>query len=128
MHQTCFAFYTELQMMKSLHRTAALCTAFLALAASASDLPIDQEAFRVLVARQVAIGTTMKDAEDRLIALGLQCKSVTGGWTNNVSDKTEFLFCDHQSGAPVQRRWRVAVRPLSGKVAEVRPTVGLVGP
>ena len=66
--------------------------AFLASVASAFDLPVDQEAFRVLVAREVTIGTAMKDAEDRLIALGLQCKSVTGGWTNNVSDKLNFCF------------------------------------
>ena len=114
--------------MKAFHRTAALSMGFMAFVASASDLPVDQVAFRVLVGREVAIGTTMKDAENRLVALGLQCKSVTGGWTNNVSDKTEFLFCSHQSGAVVQRRWRVAVHPRGGKVAEVRPTVGLVGP
>ena len=102
--------------------------ACLASAASASDLPIDQEAFRVLVTREVVNGTTMRDAEDRLIAMGLQCKPVARGWTNNVSDKTEFLFCSHQAGGLVQRRWRVAVLPLSGKVADVRATVGLVGP
>lgn len=114
--------------MKAFHRTAALSTAFLASVASAADLPVDQEAFRGLVGREVAIGTPMKNAEARLIALGLQCKSVTGGWTNNIRDKTEFLFCSHQSGAVVQRRWKVAVLPLDGKVAEVRSTVGLVGP
>lgn len=64
--------------MKAFHRTTALSVAFLAFVSSASDLPVDQEAFCVLVGREVAIGMSMKDAENRLIALGLQCKSVTG--------------------------------------------------
>lgn len=114
--------------MKPLHRNTAASIALLAFGASASELPVEQEAFSAMVAREVVLGTSMKDAEDRLIAMGLRCQPVIGGWTNNVSDRTKFLFCSYQSGWLVQRRWQVGVLPLEQKVAEVRATVGLVGP
>lgn len=115
--------------MKTVTYLGAILVACQATSGSAADLPSDRGQFQALVEREIVIGSSIESAKDRLKAVGLECKSVARGWTNNVHDTTEFIFCSRNSDEwPVFRRWQVALLPRDGKVAEIRSNVGLIGP
>ncbi len=40
----------------------------------------------------------------------------------------DYLYCDRSSGAPVARRWQVAIVERAGAVVEVLSSTGLIGP
>lgn len=93
----------------------------------AQELPAKDADFRVLVAREIPIGSPFDTGIKRAQALGLNCKWAKGAWSASVP-QAEFYFCDRRTQGLVQTRWQIALLPKGDSVAEVVASVGLIGP
>jgi hypothetical protein len=75
------------------------------------------------------LGTPTTTASRAIEATGFQCEPLRRG-TFGTRDTIAFAHCDLSisQGAPISRRWQVALVDSVGALAEIRVATGLIGP
>ena len=80
-----------------------------------------------VILKIVPLGTPLEVAQRLMAEEGFLCFRRTKA---SVLDREgiDSLWCDRLEGGIVQRRWQVALVHRDGRVTEVLPSTGLVGP